>query len=173
MYQHVSSEFKRSTELFLANLACDQIEIYFVGEFLVLLQSLLGGIGFLTINFFAHMFQVSIVDLDVILQIVFVVKLFPALGTEVLIICSLLVNISQVFDQVLPEEEFFVADAAGNVEVALGAMLLPHVAVQLATVGEAHWRVVQVTHNASVSDLSTWVQKGVCQCQGLYCDLKR
>ena len=50
------------------------------------------------------------------------------------------------------------ADAAGDVEVSLGAVLLPHVAVQLATVSEAHWCVVQVAHDASVSDLGTWAQ---------------
>ena len=70
-------------------------------------------------------------NLHVILQIILVVELFSTLGTEVLVVCSLLVNISQMLDQVLPEKKLFMADAAGNIEVPFGAMLFSHVAIQL------------------------------------------
>ena len=129
--EHVSSELEGSAQLLFAHFAGDQVQVYFMSKFLVLFQSFASRVGLLTISFLANMLQFPIVHLHMILQIVFVVELFSTLGTEVLVVGSLLVDVPQVLYQILSQEELFVADAAGDVEISFGAMFLPHVAVQL------------------------------------------
>ena len=81
-------------------------------KLLVLFQSFSCGIGLLTVIFLTDMFHVSFMHLDMIFEIIFVVELFSTLWAEMFVVCSLLVNIPQVFNQVFPEEKLLVADTA-------------------------------------------------------------
>ena len=131
MNEHVSSQLERGAQLFPAHFAGHKFQVNFMSKLLVFLQSFASRVGLLTISFLANMLQFPIVHLHMILQIVFVVELFSTLGTEVLVVGSLLVDVPQVLYQILPQEELFVADAAGDVEISFGAMFFSHVAVQL------------------------------------------
>ena len=71
-----------------------------------------------------------------IFEIIFVVELFTTFWTEMFVVCSLLVNIPQVFDQIFPEKKFLVTDTTRDIKVALGSMLFPHVTIQLAPGGK-------------------------------------
>lgn len=96
-----------------------------------------------------------------IFEIIFVVELFTTFWTEMFVVCSLLVNIPQVFDQIFPEKKFLVTDTTRDIKVALGSMLFPHVTIQLAPVSEADRGVVEVAHDAPVPDLRTWTVVGL------------
>ena len=97
----MSSELERSAQLLFAHFAGDQVQVYFMSKFLVFFQSLASRVGLLTISFLANMLQFPIVHLHMILQIVFVVELFSTLGTEVLVVGSLLVDVPQMLYQIL------------------------------------------------------------------------
>ena len=101
--EHVSSELEGSAQLLFAYFESDQVQVYFMSKLLVFFQSFASRVGLLTISFLANMLQFPIMYLHMILEIILVVKLLSTLRTEVLVVCSLLVNISQVFDQVLPQ----------------------------------------------------------------------
>ena len=97
MDQHVSLQFKFCAQLLVTNLTGYRTQInYLVSQFLVLLQSLQCGVGFVTGLLRALVDQLAIMDWDVIPQVVLVVKLFATSGTKVFV-SSLFVDISQVF----------------------------------------------------------------------------
>ena len=76
---------------------------------------------------------------QVVFQIVLVIELLAARGTEVLVVANpLLVNISEVSHQIISQKKFLLANAARYVEVFLGAAVsLFHMAVELHTTCES------------------------------------
>ena len=97
----MSSELEGSAQLLFAYFASDQVQVYFMSKLLVFFQSFASRVGLLTISFLANMLQFPFVHLHMILQIVFVVELFSTLGTEVLVVGSLLVDVPQMLYQIL------------------------------------------------------------------------
>ena len=96
MYQHMSLQFKFRAQLLVANLAGNRAKIHLVSQFFVLLESFQGGVGLVTGLLRTLVGQLSIMDRNVIPQIVLVVKLLSTSWTKVLV-PPLFVNISQVF----------------------------------------------------------------------------
>ena len=96
MYQHMSLQFKFRAQFLVANLAGNRVKIHLVSQFFVLLESFQGGVGLVTGLLRTLVGQLSIMDRNVIPQIVLVVKLLSTSWTKVLV-PPLFVNISQVF----------------------------------------------------------------------------
>ena len=102
------------------------------------LQSLQGGVGLVTVRDGAFEIQFSLMNGQVVFQVILVIELFATSRTEVLVASSLLVNISQVPHQIVSQKEFLLANAAGDVEIFLSvAVSLLHVVVELDTTCES------------------------------------
>ena len=135
----MSFELELCTELFATNFTGNSVRIHFVSQLVVFLQSLQGGVGLVAVRDGAFEIQFSLVNGQVVFQVILVIELFATSRTEVLVAASsLLVNISQVPHQIISQKEFLLANAAGDVEIFLSvAMSLLHVVVKLNTTCES------------------------------------
>ena len=94
--QHVSLQFELGAELLLADVAGDGAQVHLVTQLLVLLQSLQRGVGLVTRLDRTFERHFSVMNWDVVPQVVLVVELFTTRRTKVFVAASLLVNISEV-----------------------------------------------------------------------------
>lgn len=130
--QHVSLKFELGAKLLLADVAGHGAHVHLVTQLLVLLESLQGGVCLVTELNWTLERHLSVVNWDVVPQVVLVVKLFTTGRTEVFVALSLLVNISEVLQQVVFQKELLLTDATRNIEASfLSAMLFLHMIVQL------------------------------------------
>ena len=149
--QHVSLQFELGAELLLADVAGHGAHVHLVTQLLVLLESLQGGVGLVTGLNWTLERHFSVVNWDVVPQVVLVVKLFTTGRTEVFVALSLLVNISEVLQQVVFQKELLLTDATGNIEASfLSAMLLLHMIVQLNSACKSFRRRMEMTNDFSV-----------------------
>ena len=136
--QHVGFELELCTELFATNFTGNSVRIHLMSQLVVLLQSLQGGVGLVAVRDGAFEIQFSLVNGQVVFQVILVIELFATSRTEVLVASALLVNISQVPHQIVSQKEFLLANATGDVEIFLSvAMSLLHVVVKLNTTCES------------------------------------
>ena len=138
VHQHVSFKLELCTELLAANFTGNSVRVHLVSQLIVFLQSLQGGIGLVTVRDGAFEIQFSLVNRQVVFQVILVVELFATSRTEVLVASSLLVNISQVPHQIVSQKEFLLANATRDVEILLCvAVSLLHMVVELDTTCES------------------------------------
>ena len=136
--QHVSFELELCTELFATNFTGNSVRVHLVSQLVVFLQSLQGGVGLVAVRDGAFEIQFSLVNGQVVFQVILVIELFATSRTEVLVASALLVNISQVPHQIISQKEFLLANATGDVEIFLSvAVSLFHVVVKLNTTCES------------------------------------
>ena len=109
-----------------------------MSQFVVFLQSLQGGVSLVAVRDGAFEIQFSLVNGQVVFQVILVIELFATSRTEVLVASALLVNISQVPHKIISQKEFLLANATGDVEIFLSvAVSLLHVVVKLNTTCES------------------------------------
>ena len=136
--QHVSFELELCTELLAAYFTGHRVNVHLVSQLVVLLQGLQRGVGLVAVRDRAFEIQFSLMNWQVVFQVVLVIELLATSGTEVLVASPLLVNISEVSHQIISQKEFLLANATRYVEVFLGATVsLFHVAVELDTTCES------------------------------------
>ena len=138
MHQHVSFELELCTELLAANFTGNSVRIHLMSQLIVFFQSFQGGISLVTVRDGAFEIQFSLVNRQVVFQVILVIELFATGRTEVLVASSLLVNISKVPHQIVSQKEFLLANATRYVKVFFSAAVsLFHVAVELDTTCES------------------------------------
>ena len=74
-----------------------------MSEFYMFFQSFDSRVGFVTVFLFTFELQISNMNWKMIFQVIFVVELLATGGTEVLFSISLIVNISQMFQQIVSQ----------------------------------------------------------------------
>ena len=136
--QHVSFELELCTELLAAYFTGHRVNVHLVCQLVVLLQGLQRGVGLVAVRDRAFEIQFSLMNWQVVFQVVLVIELLATSGTEVLVANPLLVNISEVSHQIISQKEFLLANATRYVEVFFSAAVsLFHVAVELDTTCES------------------------------------
>ena len=136
--QHVSFELELCTELLAAYFTGHRVNVHLVSQLVVLLQGLQRGVGLVAVRDRAFEIQFSLMNWQVVFQVVLVIELLATSGTEVLVANPLLVNISEVSHQIISQKEFLLANATRYVKVFFSAAVsLFHVAVELDTTCES------------------------------------
>ena len=74
-----------------------------MSKFYMFFQSFDSRVGFVTIFLFTFKLQITNMNWKMIFQVIFVVELLATGGTEVLFSISLIVNISQMFQQIVSQ----------------------------------------------------------------------
>ena len=77
-----------------------------MSQLVVLLQRLQGGVGLVAVRDRAFEIQFSLMNWQVVFQVVLVIELLATSGTEVFVANPLLVNISKVSHQIISQKEF-------------------------------------------------------------------
>ena len=138
VHQHVSFKLELCTELLAANFTGNSVRIHLVSQLVMFLQSFQCRVGLVTVRDGAFEIQFSLMNGQVVFQVVLVIELFATSRTEVLVASSLLVNISQVPHQIVSQKEFLLANATRDVEIFLSiAVSLLHMVVELDTTCES------------------------------------